>query len=107
MIARVWRGVIRAEHVGEYIRYIEDTGGGEYKRTPGNRGAWTMSRIDADRAEILALSFWDSREAIEGFTGRDIEHQVLYPEDERYLLAPSTITHYEIAAVQPLSTARP
>ena len=52
MIARVWRGVIRAEHVEEYIKYIEATGGGEYKRTPGNRGAWTMSRIYGDRAEI-------------------------------------------------------
>jgi hypothetical protein len=31
MIARVWRGVIRAEHVKEYIKYIEATGGGEYK----------------------------------------------------------------------------
>jgi len=26
MIARVWRGVIRAEHVEEYIKYIEATG---------------------------------------------------------------------------------
>ena len=97
MIARVWRGVIRAEHVEEYIKYIEATGGGGYKRTPGNQGAWTMSRIDGDRAEIIALSFWDSRAAIEGFAGPDIEQSVLYPEDEHYLLGPSTITHYEIA----------
>jgi hypothetical protein len=97
MIARVWRGVIRAEHVEEYIKYIEVTGGGEYRRAPGNRGAWTMSRIDGDRAEIIALSFWDSREAIEGFAGPDIEQSVLYPEDEHYLLEPSAITHYEIA----------
>ena len=97
MIARVWRGVIRAEHVEEYIMYIEATGGSEYKLTAGNRGAWTMSRIDGDRAEIMALSLWDSRAAIEGFAGPDIEQSVLYPEDEHYLLEPSTITHYEIA----------
>jgi heme-degrading monooxygenase HmoA len=96
MIARIWRGVIRAEHVEEYLAYIETTGGGEYKRTPGNRGAWVMSRTGDDRAEIIALSFWDSREAIEGFAGPDIEKSVLYPEDEKYLLEPSTITHYEI-----------
>jgi len=41
MIARVWRGVIRAEHVEEYVKYVEATGGGEYKRTPGNGSAWT------------------------------------------------------------------
>jgi heme-degrading monooxygenase HmoA len=56
-----------------------------------------MSRPKGDRAEIIALSFWDSREAIEGFADSDIERSVLYPEDEKYLLAPSTITHYEIA----------
>jgi len=97
MIARVWRGEIRANQVDEYIAYIEATGGGEYKRTPGNRGAWKMFRIDGDRAEIVALSFWDSREAIERFAGPDIDTSVRYPEDEQYLLAPSTITHYEIA----------
>jgi hypothetical protein len=56
-----------------------------------------MSRVTGDRAEIVALSFWDSREAIEAFAGPDIEQSVLYPEDEKYLLAPSTITHYDIA----------
>ena len=66
MIARVWRGIIRAEHVQAYINYIQATGGSEYKRTSGNQGAWTMSRIDGDRAEIIALSFWDSRKAIVG-----------------------------------------
>jgi len=96
MIARVWRGMVRAEHVEEYVRYIRDTGGGEYKRTPGNRGAWIMTRIDGGRAEIIALSFWESRAAIEAFTGPDIEHQVLYAEDERYLLEPSTTSHYDL-----------
>ena len=97
MIAREWRGVIRSGQVDEYIAYIWATGGGEYGTTPGNRGAWVMSRIDGDRAEIVALSFWDSSVAIEAFAGPDIEQSVLYPEDAQYLLAPSTIRHYEIA----------
>jgi hypothetical protein len=50
-----------------------------------------------DRAEIVALSFWDSHEAIEAFGGPDIEQSVLYSEDEKYLLAPSIMTHYDIA----------
>jgi heme-degrading monooxygenase HmoA len=99
MIARVWRGVVRAEHAAEYVAYIRATGGAEYKRMPGNRGAWTMTRIDGDRAEIIALSFWESRAAIEAFTGPDIEGQVLYPEDERYLLEPSATSHYDLAAI--------
>jgi heme-degrading monooxygenase HmoA len=97
VIAREWRGIIRAGQVEEYIAYIWATGGGEYGKTPGNSRAWVMSRVDGDRAEIVALSFWDSRAAIEAFTGPDIERSVLYPEDAKYLLEPSTITHYEIA----------
>jgi hypothetical protein len=62
-----------------------------HKKTPGNCGAWVMSRIDGDSAEILALSFWDARDAIEAFAGPDIEQSVLYPEDERYLLAAPTV----------------
>jgi hypothetical protein len=38
MIARIWRGVIRAEHFEEYIACIETTGG-EYKRTPRQLGS--------------------------------------------------------------------
>ena len=73
MIAREWRGTIRAEHAEEYIAYIWATGGGEYGRTPGNRGAWVMSRVaQATATEIVALSFWDSREAIEAFAGPDM-----------------------------------
>jgi hypothetical protein len=99
MIARVWRGVIRAKHAEEYITCIEDTDGGGYERTPGNQGAWTMSGIDGDRAEIIALSFSDSRRAVEGYAGSDIEHEVLYLEDKRYLLAPPTISHHDAAAL--------
>lgn len=97
MIAREWRGVIRAEHVEEYVAYIWETGGGEYKKTPGNRGAWVLSRVNGERAEVVALSFWESRDAIASFAGADIEESVLYPEDERYLLAAPTIRHYDVS----------
>src|SRR5260370_9895227 len=35
-----------------YTTLFRSTGGGEYGRTPGNRGAWMMSRVTGDRAEI-------------------------------------------------------
>jgi heme-degrading monooxygenase HmoA len=89
--------MIRAEHLEEYIAYIWETGGREYKNTPGNRGAWILSRIDGDRGEVVTLSFWESLEAISGFAGPDIEKPVLYAEDERYLLGPTTIRHYEVS----------
>jgi heme-degrading monooxygenase HmoA len=92
----MWRGVVRASDVEAYTRYVQETGIDEYKKTPGNQGAWIMSRVEGDRAEIVTLSFWESRKAIEAFAGEDIEKAVYYPEDDRYLLVREPhVKHYE------------
>ena len=98
MIARIWRGAVRAEDVAAYATYIQETGIEDYKRTPGNRGAWLMQRLEGGRAEIVTLSFWESRQAIERFAGQDIEQAVFYPEDDRFLIERDlTVRHYEVA----------
>ena len=99
MVARMWRGWTRPEDADAYLEYIDSTGMAAYKETAGNRGAWILRRPDGDdRVEFVTLSFWDSLEAIRGFAGDDIERAVLYPEDERYLLASEdTVVHYEVA----------
>jgi heme-degrading monooxygenase HmoA len=98
VIARVWRGVVRAADVAAYVEYVKETGIEEYKTTPGNKGAWVISRVTGERAEIMTLSFWESRAAIEAFAGADIERAVYYPEDDRYLVEKeATVLHYEVA----------
>ena len=98
MIARIWRGVVRAEDAGTYADYVRRTGIEEYEKTPGNRGAWILLRPDGDRCEIVTLSFWESREAIIGFAGEDIDKAVYYPEDDQYLVDRDlTVRHYETA----------
>ena len=97
MIARLWRGVVRAEDADEYAAYVQDTGIESYKQTPGNQGAWLLRRPDGDREEIVTLSFWDSVQAIETFAGQDIDRAVYYPEDERYLLERDRhVLHYQV-----------
>ena len=98
MIARIWRGAVRAGDATAYANYIQQTGIEAYKATPGNRGAWLLWRADGEKAEIITLSFWDSREAIQGFAGQDIERAVFYPEDDRFLVERDlTVHHYEVA----------
>ncbi|HXZ75168.1 MAG TPA: hypothetical protein VEH31_30455, partial [Streptosporangiaceae bacterium] len=98
MIARTWRGAVRADDAAVYASYIQQTGIDAYKATPGNLGAWLLWRPDGERAEIITLSFWESREAIEGFAGPDIETAVFYPEDDRFLVERDlTAHHYEVA----------
>ena len=70
----------------------------EYRRTPGNQGAYMLTRDLGDgRTEIVTLSFWESLDVITGFAGEDISSAVFYPEDDRYLVdRETTVTHVEV-----------
>ena len=60
-----------------------------------------LRRAEGDRAEFVTVSFWESREAIEGFVGQDIEKAVSYPEDERFLVERDlTMRHYEVTGTE-------
>lgn len=97
MIARIWRGVTRAEHADEYMEYLEATGLGDYRKTPGNQGVQVLRRIADGRAEFVLITFWESWDAIRAFAGEDVETSVYYPEDDAYLLEKEPfVTHYEV-----------
>jgi heme-degrading monooxygenase HmoA len=99
VIARTWRGAVRAEDADAYLDYLEATGLKEYRETPGNRGVLALRRIDGDRCEFLIVSLWDSLEAVERFAGEDLEQAVFYPEDDRFLVDRDlTSNHYEVVA---------
>jgi heme-degrading monooxygenase HmoA len=99
LIARIWRGATRKTDASAYVDYVRETGLREYRATPGNQGAWVLWREVGDRAEFITLSFWESRDAIRGFAGDEIEHAVFYPEDDRFLVERElTVEHYEVEA---------
>jgi heme-degrading monooxygenase HmoA len=99
VIARIWRGATREADAEAYIEYLRGTGLKEYRETPGNEGAWVLWRVADGRAEFLTLSFWESREAIVGFAGEDIERAVFYPKDDRYLVErDATVRHFQVTA---------
>ena len=97
MILRMWRGWTLAEDTVAYADYILGTGIVEYKATPGNRGAYIVSRPDGERTEFLTISLWDSLESIAGFAGDDIDQAVFYPEDDQYLVdRETTVSHFVV-----------
>jgi heme-degrading monooxygenase HmoA len=101
MIARIWRGAVRAEDAAAYATYVQRTGIEGYQSTPGNRGAWLLWRTEGDRAEFITMSFWESRAAIEGFASQDIDTAVFYPGDEQFLVERDlTVNHYEVAGTE-------
>jgi antibiotic biosynthesis monooxygenase (ABM) superfamily enzyme len=99
MIARVWRGVTRAEDAEEYARYIEASGLKTARAIPGNRGTLLLRRVDGDRAEFETVLLFDSLDDIRAFAGDDIEVAVFFPEDDRYLVEREpTVRHFEVDA---------
>jgi len=98
MIARMWRGWVRTEQVMAYVEYITGTGLREYAATEGNLGAqmWTRE-VGNGRTEVVTVSWWESRTAIEGFAGSDIDTAVFYPEDDEYLVdRETTVRHFDV-----------
>jgi len=103
MIARMWRGWVRTDQADAYVEYISNTGLREYAETPGNLGCqmWTRDLGDG-RSEVVTVSWWESRSAIVGFAGADIDVAVFYPEDDEYLVdRETTVSHFDVAAANP------
>lgn len=99
MIARVWHGAVPLEKADGYSKYLADSDLGvrDYQRVPGNRGVCLLRRVQGDRVHFLLISLWDSREAIEGYAGPDIDQARYFPYDRECLLeAEPNVVHYEV-----------
>jgi heme-degrading monooxygenase HmoA len=97
MIARSWRGAVKTEDAEAYADYIDATGMQEYAETPGNLGAYMLTRRIGELTEFVTFSLWESLEAIKAFAGEDYETAVFYPEDDRYLVERDvTCLHWEV-----------
>lgn len=99
MIARVWHGVVPLDKAEAYGRYLAESEFGvkDYLRVPGNRGVTLLRRIAEGRAGFLLISFWDSRQAIEGYAGQEIDKARYFPFDRECLLDPEpNVAHYEV-----------
>jgi heme-degrading monooxygenase HmoA len=97
MIARMWHGRTKASNAETYLQYLKTSGIPDYRNIPGNRGAFVFRRIESDVAHFVTLSFWDSRDSVEAFAGKDIEVARYYPEDKQYLLEfEPHVVHYEV-----------
>jgi heme-degrading monooxygenase HmoA len=98
MIARVWRGVSAGSVNAEaYVKHFSETVLAELEHLPGQRGAWLLRRERDGAIEFIALTLWESREAIEAFTGPDIGKAVVEPR-ARSLLAEfdDFAMHYDV-----------
>src|SRR5262245_6925200 len=97
MIARIWHGTTSLAKADAYLELLIRPALPDYASVAGNRGAWVLRRDDGDVTHFITLTHWESREAIEGFAGKDIARAKYYPEDADFLLErEATVTHYDL-----------
>jgi heme-degrading monooxygenase HmoA len=97
MIARTWRGAVKASDGDKYAAYVSETGIRDYKATPGNKGVIALRREREGKTEFFLVSLWESWDAIKAFAGAQPEKARFYPEDDRFLVDRDLhVDHYEV-----------
>ncbi|MCC6300838.1 MAG: hypothetical protein IT314_16250 [Anaerolineales bacterium] len=89
MIARIWRGILRANASEDYLRYLGESVIPAYRAAKGSQSIHILLDAQGEFVTVLLLSFWESRAALETF--RDPH------KPEEFLLASEAATVYEMA----------
>ncbi|MBO9558629.1 MAG: antibiotic biosynthesis monooxygenase [Caulobacter sp.] len=96
MIVRNWHGRVPAPLADRYLALMREIALPDYKSTPGNLGAWCLTRPEGEIVHFEMLTFWSDLEAIKRFAGPDFEHAKYYNFDAEFLLEQeSFVRHYE------------
>ncbi|MGH7126559.1 MAG: antibiotic biosynthesis monooxygenase family protein, partial [Stellaceae bacterium] len=98
MIARLWRGVAVAGNADAYQNHATTKVFPALREIAGHRGAYLLKRSVGGRTKFLAVTFWDSVDAIRAFAGTDPETAVVEPEARAVLAEFDDFArHYEVA----------
>jgi hypothetical protein len=85
-VARVWRGVARADAASAYVEHLHSATFPKLRGLAGYRRAWSMRREIAQGVEFLVVTTWDSMEAVERFAGPTPDLAVVPPEARALLV---------------------
>jgi len=97
MIMRIWRGQATVENADAYYRHVTGTVFPGLADIRGHRGAYLLRRETEGRVEFLALTLWESLQAVREFAGEDIENAVVEPEARAVLAEFDTFArHFEV-----------
>jgi heme-degrading monooxygenase HmoA len=99
MIARVWRGWARRDDAPTYERIFANSVLPHLQATNGYIGAYLMRRDDQDDVAFVAVTLFESVDAIRAFAGQDYEAAVVSPEARRALARfEDRVTHYTVVS---------
>ncbi|MEL6820725.1 MAG: EamA family transporter [Calditrichota bacterium] len=97
LIARTWHGVVANGQAEEYYQFLQTTGVPGYKAVDGNRGVFVFQRPEGENTHFFLLTLWDNLEALQRYTGSDINRTKFYDTCMRLLAEPEEAPiHYEL-----------
>jgi heme-degrading monooxygenase HmoA len=97
MIARVWRGAATKENADAYRRHATQNVFPELAGIDGHRGAFLLARESSGEVEFIALTLWDSIEAVKRFAGANPDVAVVEPEAKAVLSNfDDFVRHYDV-----------
>ena len=79
MIARLWSARTTVPLSSSYVEYFSQHMLPELRALPGFVSAQVLTRAAGSEVEILAVTVWESLEAIAAFAGADHEAAVVHP----------------------------
>jgi|SRR5438105_15124811 len=98
MIARQWHGWTTPENANAYESHLRTEVFPGIQRVKGHRGAYLLRRKAGEEVEFIALTLFDSLDAVRTFAGENYEMAVISPI-ARNLLShfDERAMHYEVA----------
>ena len=97
MILREWRALATKANAQAYIRFFGQTVVPILETVAGNHGAWLMHRDVEQGVELVALTLWESRDAIRAFGGAEITRARVEPEAQAlFIRFDDTVSLYEL-----------
>lgn len=101
-IVRLWRGQATSANADAYFQHVTGTVFPALKTMAGHRGAWLLRREVEGQTEFLALTLWESLEAIRAFAGSEVGTAIVEPEARAVLSDFDDFArHYEVAFKSP------
>jgi hypothetical protein len=96
MIVRNWHGRVPSALADRYLTLMREVALPDYKSTPGNLGAWCLTRREGEITHFEMLTFWTNLDAIRRFAGEDFERAKYYDFDTEFLIEKEPgVRHYE------------
>jgi heme-degrading monooxygenase HmoA len=98
-VARVWRGwAADARGAEAYQHHFNHDVAPHLERLAGFQGAWLCRRETDSRIEFMAVSLWESMDAVKGFAGDHPDVAIVGPAGRAALSGfEDKVAHYDAA----------